>query len=385
MKFFSLILSNLKRKKLRTALTVLSIFVAFILFGLLCTIKEAFTAGVSMAGADRLVVRHKVSLIMSLPVSYQTRMEQIPSVASAVHVTWFGGIYQNEPKNFFGSFPVNPEPFLAMYPEFLVPAEQKQAWLKTRNGAIVGRALVDRFKWKIGDRVPIASPIWPRKGDAAWEFEIVGIYDGAKKGTDTSGFYFRYDYFDEGRARGEGEVGWYLVRVDNPDRAVEVAKAIDAEFANSAYETKAEPEGAFMQGFAQQIGDIGTIMIAILSMVFFTILLVAGNTMAQSVRERTEELGVLKAMGFSNELVLALVLAESCLIAGLGGFAGLGAAWLATSRGSPVPAMLPIFYLPPRYLVIGAALVVGLGLVTGILPAVQAMRLRIAEALRRGA
>ena len=385
MKFWSLILSNLKRKKLRTSLTLLSIFIAFILYGLLCTLKEAFTGGVALAGADRLVVRHKVSLIMSLPVSYKARMEQIPSVSSAVHLSWFGGIYQNEPKNFFGSFPVEPEPFLAMYPEYVLPADQKQAWLKKRTGAIVGRALVKRFKWKIGDRVPLASPIWPRKGDAAWEFEIVGIYDGAKKGTDTSGFFFRYDYFDEGRARGVGEVGWYLVRVDNPDRAVEVAKTIDAEFANSAYETKAEPEGAFAQGFAQQIGDIGAIMVAILSMVFFTILLVAGNTMAQSVRERTEELGVLKAMGFTNELVLALVLAESCFIAGVGGLAGLGVVWLATSGGSPVPDLLPIFYLPHRYLVLGVGLVFALGLVTGILPAVQAMRLRIAEALRRGA
>ena len=385
MKFFSLVLSNLKRKKLRTALTLLSIFVAFILFGLLCTIKEAFTAGVTMAGADRLVVRHKVSLIMSLPVAYQGRMEQIPSVASAVHVTWFGGIYQNEPKNFFGSFPVNPEPYLDMYPEFLLPEDQKQAWVKTRTGAIVGRALANRFKWKIGDHVPLVSPIWPRKGDAAWEFEIVGIYDGAKKGTDTSRFCFRYDYFDEGRARGEGEVGWYVVRVDNANHATDVAKAIDNEFGNSAYETKAEPEGAFLQGFAQQIGDIGTIMIAILSMVFFTILLVAGNTMAQSVRERTEELGVLKAMGFTNELVLTLVLAESCLIASVGGFAGLGLAWLVTSGGSPAPELLPIFYLPHRYLYVGAALVFALGLVTGIFPAVQAMRLRIAVALRRGA
>src|SRR5258706_525194 len=246
MKYFVLVWSSLKRKKSRTILTLLSIFVAFVLYGFLCTIKEAFTGGVTMAGADRLIVRHKVSLIMTLPVTYKARMEQIPGVASAVHFTWFNGIYQNEPKNFFGTFPVEPEPFLAMYPEILVPEEQKQAWLKTRAGAIVGRTLADRFKWKIGDRVPVASPIWPRKGEGAWEFEIVGIYTGAKKGTDTSGFYFRYDYFDEGRARGEGLVGWYAVRVNDPGRAAEVAKAIDREFANSPHETKAEPEGAFM-------------------------------------------------------------------------------------------------------------------------------------------
>jgi len=386
MKFLSLVVGNLKRKKLRTLLTLLSIFVAFLLYGLLCAVKEAFTAGIAVAGADRLIVRHKVSLIMTLPVTYQARMESLPGVASAVSFTWFNGIYQNEPKNFFGSFPIShPEAFLAMFPEFLLPEDHKQAWLKTRNGAIVGRALVDRFKWKIGDRIPLVSPIWPNASDGAWDFEIVGIFEGAKKATDTSGFYFRYDYFDEGRKYGKGFVGWYSVQVKDPERAEEVAKAIDEEFANSPHETKAEPEGAFMQGFAQQIGDIGKILIGILSAVFFTILLVAGNTMAQSVRERTEELGALKAMGFSNELVLALVLAESCLIAAVGGLIGLGLAWLIAARGSPVPAMLPVFYLPSRAVLIGVALIFALGSVAGVLPALQAMRLRIADALRRQA
>jgi putative ABC transport system permease protein len=383
MRFLSLVWSNLKRKKLRTSLTMLSIFVAFLLFGLLCTIKEAFTGGIALAGADRLIVRHKVSLIMTLPVSYKARMERIPGVDRAAHFTWFNGIYQNEPKNFFGSFPVEPEAFLSIYPEYLLPEEQKQAWLKTRTGAIVGRALVDRFKWKIGDRIPLTSPIWPREGDGAWEFEIVGIYDGAKKGTDTSGFYFRYDYFDEGRARGEGLVGWYGVRVKDPDRAVEVAKAIDDEFANSPHETKAEPEGAFIQGFAQQMGDIGTILIAILSAVFFTILLVAGNTMAQAVRERTEEIGVLKALGYTNPHILLMVLGESCLVSFLGGFLGLAIAWAVISGGDPTGGALPLFYLPGRSVALGVMLVFALGLVTGILPAMQAMRLRIADALRR--
>jgi putative ABC transport system permease protein len=385
MKFLSLIWSNLKRRKLRTALTLLSILVAFLLYGLLCTIKEALTGGIAMAGADRLIVRHKISLIMTLPVTYEARMERIPGVVSAVHFTWFNGIYQNEKNPSFGSFPTEPEGLLDIYPEILLPAEQKQAWLKTRTGAIVGRSLADRFKWKIGQRVALLSSIWPRKGDGAWEFDIVGIYDGAKKTTDTTGFYFRYDYFDEGRVRGEGLVGWYGVRVNDPNRAAEIARAIDDEFANSPHETKAEPEGAFMQGFAQQIGDIGAILVAILSAVFFTILLVTGNTMAQAVRERTEELGVLKALGFTNERVLALVLIESCFIAAMGGLAGLGIAWLITLGGSPVPAMLPIFYLPPRYLLIGVGLVIGLGVVAGIFPALQAMRLQIAVALRKNA
>lgn len=383
MKFFALVWSSLKRKKLRTALTLLSIFVAFVLFGLLCTIKEALTGGVSMAGADRLIVRHKVSLIMNLPVNYKELIERISGVEAVTHFTWFNGIYQNEPKNFFASFPVELEPFLKIYPEYKLAEDQEQAYLRTRNGAIVGRSLMNRFGWKLGDHIALTSPIWPNKSGGAWEFEIVGVLDATKKNVDTSGFYFRYDYFDEGRANGQGLVGWYGVRVKDPNRADAIAKVIDDEFANSPYETKAEPEGAFAQGFAQQIGDIGTILIAILSAVFFTILLVAGNTMSQSVRERTEELGVLKALGFTNELVLALVLAESCLIAAVGGLGGLGGAWLVTLRGSPVPSMLPVFYLPARYIGIGVGIVVSLGAIAGILPALQAMRLQIAAALRK--
>jgi len=383
MRFFFLVSSNLKRKKLRTSLTLLSIFVAFVLFGLLCTIKEAFTAGVTMAGADRLIVRHKVSLIMTLPESYTARMERIPGVAGVDHWTWFNGIYQNEPKNFFASFPVEPERFFLLHPEFVLPEEQKQAWRNTRTGAIVGRSLAKRFGWKIGDRIPLTSPIWPREGEGAWQFDIVGIYDGASKSTDTSGLFFRYDYFDEARARERGMVGWYYVRVNDPERAGDVARAIDNEFANSPYETKSEPEGAFAQGFVQQMGNFSMILISILSAVFFTILLVAGNTMAQAVRERTGEIGVLKAVGFTNGAVLALVLAESCLIAAVGGLPGIGVAWLVAAGGSPAPSLLPVFFLPVRYVFIGAVLVLSLGVVAGILPAIQAMRLQVAVALGR--
>ncbi len=385
MKFLRLLWGNLMRRKLRTLLTLLSIFVAFLLFGLLCTIKEAFSAGVTMAGADRLIVRHKVSLIMLLPVAYERRIANVPGVDVAMHWTWFNGIYQNEPKNFFGTFPVEPDKFLDIYPEYTLTSAERQAWMTTRTGAIVGRTLAERFGWKVGDHIPITSPLFPRKGEEAWEFEIVGIYQGAKANTDTSNFFFRYDYFDEARASGEGMVGWYVVRVKDPNRTTEVAKAIDAEFANSPYETKAEAEGAFAQSFIEQIGSIGTILMGILSAVFFTILLVAGNTMAQAVRERTAELGVLKAIGFTDGMVLRLVLAESSLLAAAGGLAGLLVAWLITLGGSPVPSVLPVFFLPLSYLVIGTLLVVGLGIVAGIFPALAAMRMPIAVALRRQA
>lgn len=385
MKYFHLVWSNLKRKKLRTLLTLLSIVVAFFLYGMLCALREALTAGVAVAGADRLITRHKVSIIQMLPFSYQARITAIPGVSAVAHQTWFGGIYQ-DPKNFFASMPVEPEAFFDMFPEYLLSDAEKQAWLNTRTGAIVGRTTAQRFGWKIGDRIPLQSPIWHRAGGGdTWEFDLVGIYDGAKKGTDTTSLYFRYDYFDEGRAYWQGQVGWFTIRVSDPAAAERIAARVDEEFANSAYETKTEPEGAFMQGFAQQVGDIGAIMTAILSAVFFTILLVAGNTMAQAVRERTEELGVLKAMGFSDGLVLALILAESGLIAGLGGFVGLGFAWLVTAGGSPAPSLLPVFYLPADNLLWGVALVLALGLITGLLPAVQAMRLGVAEALRSNA
>ena len=385
MKFLSLVWSNLKRKKLRTSLTLLSVLVAFVLFALLSALKVALTAGVNMADANRLITRHRVSFIQMLPHSYRQRIERIPGVKLVSFQVWFGGIYQ-DPKNQFGSFPVDPEPFFAMNPELALPADQMQAWLKTRTGAVVGRKLANRFNWKIGDRVPLKSPIWPNKTDSAWEFDIVGIYDGTKKTSDTGSLLFRYDYFDEARARGQGTIGWFQVRVDDPKRAGDVAKAIDEEFANSSAETKTETEGAMFQGFAQQIGDIGTIVSLIVAAVFFTILLVAGNTMAQSVRERTQEIGVLKALGFTNLLVLGVVLGESLLIALLGGGLGLLLGWLMVSGVSKVSFMqtyFPLFYIPPRSLLLGLGFAAALGLVTGILPAVQAMRLRLAEALRR--
>jgi putative ABC transport system permease protein len=382
-KFLPLIWSNLRRKKLRTGLTLLSILVAFVLFGYLSAIKQALAGGVTMAGQDRLVVRHKVSIIQSLPESYKARMERIPGVTLATHESWFGGIYR-DPKYFFPQMPVVPDEFLDMYPENVLPPEQKQAWLRTRTGAIVGRKTAERFGWKVGDKVPIQSSIWAKTdGSRLWEFDIVGIFDGAEKGTDTTPLFFRYDYFEESRLWNKGQVGWYLVRVKDPERAAEVAKLIDQEFENSAAETKTEPEGAFLQAWAKQIGDITLITATILSAVFFTILLVAGNTMSQSVRERTGELGVLKAVGFTSGQALSLVLAESCLLAVLGGGLGLGLAWMMIARGDPTGGMLPLFFFPARDVLAGVGFSLALGLLAGIFPALQAMRLRVADALRR--
>ncbi|MCP4184052.1 MAG: ABC transporter permease, partial [Hyphomicrobiales bacterium] len=361
----------------------LSIMVAFILFGYLTAIRQAFDAGVEVAGADRLIVRHKVSIIQMLPQSYESKIEAIDGVDNATHSTWFGGIYQ-KPSNYFSQMPIEPEELFDMFPEFVISDEHKAAWLATRSGAMVGRGLVERFGWKLGDRIPINATIWTKKdGGRTWEFDLVGIYEGAEKGTDTSQFFFRYDFFDESRGFGRGLVGWYTVRIEDPNKAPEVALAIDAEFANSAQETKSEPEGAFIQGFANQIGNIGFIIMSIMTAVFFTILLVAANTMAYTVRERTSELAVLKAIGFTDRGVLALVLAESLALTFVGGAIGLGLAWLLVSMGDPTNGSFPVFYLPIADLFLGFVLIVAMAFVAGILPALQAQRLQIADALRR--
>lgn len=383
MKYISLIFANLRRKKLRTVLTVLSIMVAFLLFGYLSAIKTGFTAGIEVAGADRLITRNKVSLINLVPLAHKDDIERIDGVDLVTHQSWFGGIYQ-QPSNFFAQFAVEPEPFLDLYPEYVLSEEGKAAWLSQRTGVIIGSGLAKRFGWSVGDRVPLIVPIWVQKdGSQNWTFDISAIYEGAEDGVDTSQMFIRYDYFDEARAGGQGAVGWYTLRIAEPDRAAEIANAIDRTFANSPDETKTEPEGAFIQGFANQIGNIGFIIGAIVSAVFFTILLVAGNTMAYTVRERTNELAVLKAIGFTNGGVLGLVLGESLVITALGGGLGLALAWLLVSAGDPTNGSLPVFFIPLPDLFLGVLLILALAFVVGILPARAAQRLEVSDALRR--
>jgi putative ABC transport system permease protein len=381
MKFLPLLWSSLWRKKVRTIFTLLSIFVAFLLFGLLMTIRTAFSFGVEIAGLDRLVLIHKVSLIMPLPVSYLERLRATEGVTLATHNSWFGGVYQ-DPSNFFAQISVEPEPFMKLYPEYKVPPEQMKAWLADRQGALVGVDLAKRFNWKIGDRVPIVGTIWQPKQGQVWEFNIAGMYDG-DPGVDKTQFFFRYDYLNENRRQGDGLVGWYIVKIADPSKAQQMGARFDQMFANSSAETKTTTEKGFVEGFAKQVGDIGAIMIAILVAVLFTMMLVAANTMAQSVRERTSEVGVLKTLGFSNASILMLVLSEAVLIAVIGGGLGLLAAWLFIQRGDPTGGMLPIFILPARDVATGAVLIVVLGLVSGVLPALNAMQLKITDALRR--
>ena len=383
MKFFPLVWKNIWRKKFRTFFTLASLFVAFLLFGLLMTIRMAFTFGVDVAGADRLILIHKVSLIMPLPISYLDRLKTAPGVEMATHNSWFGAYFQ-DPANFFANIAVEPEPFMKIYPEYKLPDDQMKAWMADRQGAIIGRDLAERFNWKIGDRVPLTATIFqPRSGGQTWEFNIRGIYDGAD-GVDKTQFFFQYDYLEENRGEGmSGTVGWYIVKIADVNQAVDMSRTFDGMFANSPAETKTTTEKGFIEGFAKQMGDIGAIMIAIATAVLFMFGLVAATMMAESVRERTNELGVLKAVGFSGPSVLAIVLAESLFIVGLGGGLGLLTAWILVQGGDPTNGMLPIFVLPGRDLVLGAVLIAALGLLAGILPALGAMRLRITDALRR--
>ncbi len=381
MKYFSLIWRSLLRRKTRTAFTLLMIFIAFILYGFLMTVRGAFTQGVEVASAERLIMTHKVSLLQLLPISYEQQIRTTPGVTAATHSTWFGGTYQNN-ANQFAVMAVDPTPFMAMFPEFKLTAAERQAWLADRQGIIVGRDTATRYKWKVGDRVPIQATIWqPKQGDT-WFFNVSGIYDGDKN-TDKTTFYFRYDYLDENRRGAYGQVGWYTIKIADPNRSAEIGSSIDAQFANSAAETKTSPEKAFMQGFANQIGNIGLIMVAIVSVVLLLLLLNVANQMGQSVRERTSEIGVLKTLGFSNPLILVLLLSESAFLAILGGGAGLGLVWLGVQSGGFNNSFLPVFIFGTHDLLVGIALCLSLGLLAGIFPATSAMRLRITDALRR--
>jgi putative ABC transport system permease protein len=385
MKYLPLVWRNLMRRKVRTIFTILSILIAFVLFGALMAIRAAFSMGVDVAGADRLMMIHKVSIIQLLPKSYGERIRATEGVTEVSHANWFGAYYQ-DPGNFIQNMAVDPETWLRIYPEFELPEEQKQAWLKNRTGAVIGRDLATKWGWKIGDRVPLISPIYRKPDGSNWEFTIEGIYDSAKQGVDKTQFFFHWEYLNETfRNSGflNGQVGWYVFRVADPSTSDQLAKRIDGMFANSPAETKTATEKAFISDWAKQVGDIGAIMIAIAAIVMFFILFVAGNAMAQSIRERINELGVLKTVGFGDARILALVLLESCVIAIVGGGLGLAIAWAIIAQGDPTNGMLPIFHFPPRDLVLGIALVLLLGFLTGLLPAFQASRLKIVDALRR--
>jgi len=308
----------------------------------------------------------------------------VPGVRAVAGFNWFGGVYRDS-KAQIQVLATDPEQVVAVYPEMKVKPDQFEAWKHDRQGVIVGPTLANLYGWKVGDRIPIRSDIW-RKGDGSdtWEFNIVGIYDASGSGVDKATVYFHYDYFNESLQYGKDQVGWMVVRVADPAQSDALAARIDAMFANSPFETKTSTERVMVKQFLDQVGNIGLILVSVTTAVFFTMLLVTANTMAQSVSERTNEIGVLKTLGFSGQSILTLVLLESLFLTFLGGLIGLGLAWLLVGGvGESIKDYFPVFKLDAGTLVAGISLMLVFGVVTGLWPALTAMRLKIVDALRR--
>ena len=382
MKYLHLIWASLFRSKTRTLLTLLSVITAFLLFGMLDSVRVAFNSGGNAAGANRMVVASRLSITQMLPYSLLPQIEATPGVTKASYAAWFGGIYR-DPKNFFPNFSVGPG-YLDLYPEYELPAAQRKAFDADRTGAIVGEALAKRYGWKVGDTIPLQATIFPTKGSNNWNFKLSGIFtvkDAKRKGEENQ-LWFHWNYFDESNDYVKSRVGWYTIELDAPASADRIAKAVDKLSENSDHETKTQTEQAFNQSFAKQFADIGLIVTAIMGAVFFTLLLLTGNTMAQAVRERVPELAVLKTIGFSNRTVLWLVLSESILLVVLGGMIGMGGAALmmpGVSAASGGVIQLPTVL--PQTWAVGFGLMLAIGVTVGLLPAMRAMRLKIVDAL----
>ncbi len=379
MKYLPLLWAALWRKKARTIFTLFSIIVAFLLFGMLQGVNSAIHRGIDMSNVNRLNVFNRYTFTEPLPFAYLTQLEAVTGVDAVAYATWFGSYYQ-DPKNFVFSFPVDPQRYFDMYPELKVDKAQLEALEHTRDGALVGFEAMQKYGWKIGDRIPLNSMIWTKSsdGNSVWNFEIMGIFDNSADRSQTNSVLFNHDYFDEARAFGKGTVGWYVVRLKDPTHAATVAATIDKMFANSANETKTQTEKESAQGFIKQFGDIGFMMNAIIGAVFFTLLFLTGNTMMQSVRERVPELAVLKTLGFTDNTVFGLVVAESLLLCVLAAALGLGLAQLL------FPALknfIGVATLPPRVTAAGFGMAILLALVIGAIPALRAQRLNIVDAL----
>ena len=382
MKYFHLIWAALVRSKTRTLLTLLSVTAAFLLFGMLDSVRVAFNSGGDVAGANRMVTMSRLSITQMLPYSLTEQIRAVPGVKQAAYAAWFGGIYR-DPKNFFANFSVSPD-YLDLYPEFKLPAAQKQAWLDDRRGAIVGEALAKRHGWKLGDTIPLQATIFPTRGSNDWQFTLRGIYtvSDPKQKAQENVLFFHWTYFDEANDYVKGRLGWFILQPDKGASGDRIAKAIDRLSENSDHETKTQSEQAFNQAFAKQFADIGLIVSAIMGAVFFTLLLLTGNTMAQAVRERIPELAVLKTIGFSDRSVLWLVLAESVLLVVLGGMVGLLLASAIVPMVSAASGgMIELPGLLAQTWLVGLALMLAIGTSVGLLPALRGMRLNIVDAL----
>ena len=384
---FDLVRKNLFRRKLRAALMIVSILIAFMIFGVLAGFYRAFTAGEDRAAADRLITVNKINFTQPMPIAYFNRVRAVDGVRQVTHANWFGGYYQ-DPKNFLMTLAIEPATYFDVYrSELDIPPEQLQAFITDRSSAVIGESMARKWGWKVGDRVPVASNIFTQRsnGSHTWDFTIAGIVKGKTEQAGTDFLLFQYAYFDETRSFGKDTIGWLILQTNSPENNDRVAKTIDAMFANSIAETSTDTEKAFGKAFAAQFGNIALIVFLVVGAAFVTILMIVGNTMALSIRERTREIGVLKTLGFSGPRILRMVLGESVLLALLGGLPGPAIAALITiALRASLANIAPAFAVSPVIALEGIALMIALGLFTGVIPALNAMRLRIATALGRG-
>ncbi len=383
MKYFPLLWATLWRKKARTILTLLSLVTAFLLLGLLQAANSLFSGGTQRLSANLIITQARVSFTSPLPMRHLSQIESIPGVVSVSWSQFFGGIYKDQ-KNFFPQFAVNPDRFVKTFTECRLPPEHLAAWKASRTAVIAGRQLVDRFGWQLGESIPLLSQIWPQKdGSRAWGFTLVGIIDDVTERScpRMGNMYLRYDYFDEARQYGQGNAGIFVIRIADPNQAERIGRTIDALFENSPDETKTQSEKEFTLNFVRQVGNLSLILNGILGAVFFTILMLTGNTMSQAVRERIPELAVLKTLGFTNRMLLTLVIAESLLICVLGGLLGMGLALLVMQGLAYAPIQFPPIVADARVWWIAIASMFGVGLVVGLPPALRAMRLSIVDGL----
>ena len=377
-----LLWANLWRRPLRSIFTLLSIVVAFLLYGLLEALRFGFFGGLEAAGADRLMTTHRMSIVRDLPGSYLPKVQGLAGIQAVAAHVWFGGWYQDE-RNQLQVIAVDPPAFLDVYPEIHLTPAEKQAWFMDRTGIIVGRNVAKQYAWRVGDHLPLQQNI-PYKSDGnTWDVTVRGIY--TQDGGDDRGVIMQYKYLDETRAFGRGRIGWMVSRLDKPEDATRISKVIDAMFQNSPAETRTASEKSWAGDFLKQVGNIGLILSAVAFAVFFTMLLVTANTMAQAVRERTNEIGVLKTLGYTHGAVTWLVLLEALVLTVFGGLIGLALSGLVVLALKPALAsFVPLFSLQPYALIVGLGLMLLLGLVAGALPAARAMRLGVVEALRGG-
>ena len=382
---FYLIIKNITRKKLRLALTLFSIFIAFTIFGAITALKSSLDSGIDMSADNRLVVVNKINFTVSIPYAYVNKIQAIDGVKDLTHANWFGGYYQ-EPSAQIMSFAVDPESYFQVFDEFLVEPTNFQTWLNNQTGMLVGERLAKVYGWKVGDRVPISSNIFSQKtGGQTWEFTVDGIFRAEDLKVDTGYMVFHYKYFRETNSYGGDNVGWLTLTTTDAGLNESVAKAIDDSFANSGAETETSTEKAFNKAFLEQIGNIGLIIFGVVFMAFFTILIVVGNTMVLAIRERTNEIAVLKTLGFTSMRIFNMVLAESLLLAFIGGLLGLTAAHLIVQAMSDQLAkFLPNIAVDQGVVIQALMYMTLLGLITGIMPALNALRLNIVTAFSRG-